>query len=330
MSDSPSERAAIKVATKKPRQGRSPAFPFIPINKAIDRAEVFRVAEGGRPKHFSPVNSAFAAWKLGPKTGPALQTIAAMGHYGLFEFQGSGSTRSARLTDLAFKILLDKQPTSPERDALIAQAALTPAIHAELWAKWQDSLPSDPTLETYLVRDRGFSETGARDLIAEYKATMGFAKLGQSGIIPSVDDGGQVEESPPVEIVVGDLVQVEIGGVLQLAKPARVRAVQDHQGQTWAFIEGSEAGVPMEQVILEAKGEIPPLLTPPLLAEVNAGVRPSGDEREWLRGPLSKETSYRLIVAGDLGPKEIGKLIKLLKAQQSVLSDDDGEEVEDV
>jgi len=49
-------------------------------------------------------------------------------------------------------------------------------------------------------------------------------------------------------------------------------------------------------------------------------------EREWLRGPLSRETSYRLIVTGDLGPKEIGKLIKLLKAQQSVLSDEDEDE----
>jgi hypothetical protein len=51
-------------------------------------------------------------------------------------------------------------------------------------------------------------------------------------------------------------------------------------------------------------------------------VRLPAGEREWLRGPLSKEASYRLIVAGDLGPKEIGKLIKLLKAQQAVLSDE--------
>lgn len=51
-------------------------------------------------------------------------------------------------------------------------------------------------------------------------------------------------------------------------------------------------------------------------------------EREWLRGPLSKETSYRLVIAGDMGPREIGKLIKLLQAQQAVLSDDE-EEPED-
>lgn len=46
-------------------------------------------------------------------------------------------------------------------------------------------------------------------------------------------------------------------------------------------------------------------------------------EREWLRGPLSREAGYRLLVTGDMGPKEIGKLIKLLEAQKAVLDDDD-------
>ena len=49
-------------------------------------------------------------------------------------------------------------------------------------------------------------------------------------------------------------------------------------------------------------------------------------EREWLRGPLSKDVRYWLVVAGELGAKEIGKLIKFLKAQQSVLSEDDDSE----
>lgn len=46
-------------------------------------------------------------------------------------------------------------------------------------------------------------------------------------------------------------------------------------------------------------------------------------EREWLRGPLSREVSYRLIVSGDMGAKELGKLIKLLEAQKDVLAEDD-------
>jgi hypothetical protein len=40
----------------------------------------------------------------------------------------------------------------------------------------------------------------------------------------------------------------------------------------------------------------------------------TGKEREWLRGSLSCDTSYRLIVSGEIGSKELGKLIKLLQA----------------
>ena len=45
-------------------------------------------------------------------------------------------------------------------------------------------------------------------------------------------------------------------------------------------------------------------------------------EKEWLRGLLSKTTGYRLLVSGEVGPREIGKLIKLLEAQKMVLEDD--------
>ena len=45
-------------------------------------------------------------------------------------------------------------------------------------------------------------------------------------------------------------------------------------------------------------------------------------EREWLRGLLSRGVGYRLVVSGELGPREIGKLIKLLQAHQAVLEDD--------
>lgn len=246
--------AAARAMPRKPRQGRSPAFPFISLNKAIERAETFRVAEGGRPKHFSPLVSACKAWGIGVKTGPGIQTVAALGHYGLFEFQGSGEKRSARLTDLALRVLLDKQPLSPERDELIRQAALAPRIHAELWKNWPEGLPSDPTLETYLVRDRGFSESGARDLIAQFKETIAFAKLGQPGIIPPAQGAEIKEKIAEDDIEVGDLIRAEIGGMLVPEKPVRVRAIQEHEGRPWVFVDGHEAGILMENAILEQKG----------------------------------------------------------------------------
>jgi len=263
-------------AAKKPRQGRSPAFPFIPLQRALERAETFRVAEGGRPRHFAPLTAVAKAWGMGAKTGPGIQTVAALGHFGLFEFQGSGEQRSARLTNLALRILLDKQPISAERDELVRQAALKPRIHAELWQRWQNALPSDATLETYLVRDRGFSESGARDLIAEYKATIAFAELGQPANIPPEQPGGTGERGDSLEIEVGDFVQVEIDGAFALERPARVRAVQEYEGSPWVFIEGSETGIPMEQVVLEHKGKADPKpdITPPRLPEKKPPVQP--------------------------------------------------------
>ncbi len=54
----------------------------------------------------------------------------------------------------------------------------------------------------------------------------------------------------------------------------------------------------------------------------NHASSPIGNEKEWLRGPLSKQVSYRIMVIGELGPREIGKLIKVLQAQQEILEDD--------
>lgn len=52
-----------------------------------------------------------------------------------------------------------------------------------------------------------------------------------------------------------------------------------------------------------------------------------GGEREWLRGPLSRDTSYRLVVSGNVGARELGKLIKLLEAQRAVLEDEDDDDL---
>ena len=81
----------------------------------------------------------------------------------------------------------------------------------------------------------------------------------------------------------------------------------------------------MEELLLEQKGAPAPAKTPPKLAlpEQVFETPVTAGEKEWLRGPLSKATSYRLIVIGEVGPKEIGKLIKLLEAQKLVLDDDE-------
>lgn len=76
----------------------------------------------------------------------------------------------------------------------------------------------------------------------------------------------------------------------------------------------------------EVAAPLPPAHSGTTAVPVGAPARPvqlHAGEREWLRGPLARDVGYRLIVTGDMGAKEIGKLIKLLEAQKAVLDDDE-------
>ena len=119
------------------------------------------------------------------------------------------------------------------------------------------------------MEKHGFSVAGARDFLKVYDATITYAGLSDSDKGKVSGDGNGSETPLPPEPEIGDLVQVEIGGALQLEKPMRIRAIQEHDGQKWAFIEGSEAGIPMNQIIIEKTGgkSPPPGGTPPRLPE---------------------------------------------------------------
>jgi hypothetical protein len=319
---------------------RSPPYPSIDLKSAIDRArQVYTKAL----HHAVGIQVLGEAWSLKESSSGLWSMAAALLHFRLLKDDGIGDKRKFQLTDSALRIIKDTDPQSQKRREAVQNAALAPAIHRELWGKFGEANDiSDFVLKTYLTLDRKdegkapFSDDAADDLIKEYKATISFAQLSKDTI--SLLDEVKEENSNKSTTLeesnlagVGDLVQVEISGSYQLEQPKRIRAVQDYEGATWAFIDGSETGVPMEQirVIEKASGDPakPPQGAAPILPlpppDPSAAV--AKGEREWLRGPLSKGTSYRLIVSGDLGPKEIGKLIKLLEAQKEVLADDDSE-----
>lgn len=181
---------------RKSPHGRSPAYPYVSLEKALGRARELEQAEG---KHVVPPSSAYRAWGVGEKSSGSRQTMAALKLFGLIEYDGMGADRKIRVSDLALKIIHDVQPDSPERDGLIRRAALTPSIHSTLWKQWGAELPSDATIETQLVRDLGFNRSGARDLIPEYKSTISFAKLHEPAKMPpdEGDENGEKPDPPP-------------------------------------------------------------------------------------------------------------------------------------
>lgn len=181
------------VATPAPKRkkGRSPSYPGVDLEQAIERARTLYQAER---RNRVPVQTALHDWGYKSLTGVGAVVLAALKKFGLLEDEGSGDARHVRLTDLAMRILQDGRESSAERDAAIREAALTPSIHRQLWDEYGGELPSDDNLRFKLLRERAFTESGVADFIPEFRRTIAFANLNRSDKLPEQD---QIERNEP-------------------------------------------------------------------------------------------------------------------------------------
>ena len=207
---------------------------------------------------------------------------------------------------------------------------MRPRIFSVLYERFGGHF-SEEAMRSYLIREN-FQDIAINPLISAYTATCQF--LEQEKAFESVGDGRSdaVDSAKPDTnktvfggAKVGDLIQWEVGGVLQMEKPMRVRLVSE-DGQ-WVVVEGSETGLPMNETTVLERAPVetppPPIFKLPEPPKATVTEKLEASEVEWMRSSLGRDTKVRLIVNGDMGPKEIGKLIKLLEAQKAVLSDED-------
>lgn len=176
----------VREATSGRSKGRSPSYPGIPLEKAIDRARQLYAKERLYP---TPLMTVMKHWGYTNATGRSGMALAALKKFGLLEDVGKGSAddRRLKLTQLADDIL--NHPSSDAQREAIRAAALMPGIHRELWEEYRQHLPSDANLEFNLRRNRGFTESGAAEFVQEYRATMEFAGLmGDSDERPAPED----------------------------------------------------------------------------------------------------------------------------------------------
>ncbi len=157
---------------------RSPRYPFISIGKALERTDVLYRAES---RNATPVSVILEHWGYKEKSSGGNQTLAALRAYGLLETTGSGPSRSLRVTEQARRILLDQREDSTERAVLIREAALEPSIFSELWLKWENAMPSGPSMKHALVFDHNFTEAGADGFIKVFTETVEYARLNEAG-----------------------------------------------------------------------------------------------------------------------------------------------------
>jgi hypothetical protein len=283
----------------------------MPLRDAVEA-----VAQIEKQYRSSTVDRTIAAKLIGYSTlsGPANKALAALASYGLLERAGKGETR---VTSRA-RAILHANNDDERRENLLA-AASEPDLFRELRERF-DGIPVPPEdgVITYLNR-QGFNPTAVRPAAKAFIQTMAYVEeLLARRPTSSPTNAGETHKGFG-GAKVGDLIQWEARGVLQLEKPMRVREVsQDGQ---WVAVEGSQTGIPMNEVLVQEQAsnqdKTPPVF--PLASEDNT----VKGEIEWMRSRLSANTHVRLLATGEMGPKEVGKLIKLLNAQKSVLEDDD-------
>jgi hypothetical protein len=63
-----------------------------------------------------------------------------------------------------------------------------------LWRKYNGELPSNQNLRFHLIRERGFTEAGADELIGQFRRTIAFAGLASSDVLSDQNDDKVVGE----------------------------------------------------------------------------------------------------------------------------------------
>lgn len=180
---------SIEPYGKRPsrRQGRSRKYPAEPLPRAIERAQVVYEREG---RHAAPVIEIVRHWGYGSHTSGAASTAySAVRQFGLIAEEGRGEDRIATLTDLAFEIL-----RSPNPAKAIVEAMMTPPTHVEMWEEFGKELPSERTLHWKLVRESGFTETGATEFIKQYRESLAFVL--ENGFLEQPEGEANLPEPP--------------------------------------------------------------------------------------------------------------------------------------
>ncbi len=298
---------------------RSPSYPNMSLRDAI--VAVRKIEAEYRT---TPADREHAAKLVGYSSlsGPAAKALAALAQYGLVDRAGKGELR---VSDRAAIIL---HPDDPEERAVeIERAAFEPDLFQEFQDRWPNLRPPEDAIAN-LLRRNGFNESAIRPIVNAYLDTLALVeetKVTKShgprrvdNANSSLPDDARDESYKFGGAKVGDLVQWEADGVCQFEKPRLVRAVSS-DGE-WIAVEGSETGIPMSQVIVEQTAK----KSPPVFefAAPEKGRELEEGEVEWLRNKVGADTSVCLLVKGEMGPRELGKLIKLLEAQKLVLEDD--------
>ena len=169
---------------------RSPIYPATDLAAALeDIRRVYQQETRG------PFVSEVAARALGYKSlsGPARKRLSALRQYGLLVQKRGGE---ARLSERALTLVLGRS-ASREYQAALREAALEPPLFRELVESSEDS--SEESLRHSLIVERGFTPSGASEVLKAFHRTMALAGISAEALLRQHkgNNGGTYEATHP-------------------------------------------------------------------------------------------------------------------------------------
>lgn len=151
---------------------KSPMYPYITFSDALSKAKLVYKFE---KRAATTASILYQHLGYQNKTGSSSRVVSALKQYGLLDEKGG----QYRISDRAYR-LFNLPDESKEKREIEKELALRPRIFKEVLANFQDGLPSDKTLKSYLILDKGFNENGADIFIRILKAAISFANWSAS------------------------------------------------------------------------------------------------------------------------------------------------------
>jgi len=180
-------------------QKRFGGFPTLSLQKAIALMQKVWEKEKRNP---APATAILEHWEYAPKSSGGFQALASLKRFGLLEEVPGTAQRTLKVSPMALDLMKYESTDPVAYRKQLKYLALLPDINEEIWNKYGHELPSDKTIETYLVFDRHFPEDTAKQFIRLYKETISFAKLTEADTVeeaklPSNEMASAKQANPP-------------------------------------------------------------------------------------------------------------------------------------
>jgi hypothetical protein len=228
--------------------GRGPSYPYVDLEQGIALARKMYDFTKRAP---APLDSVISdAWKYSATSSSGQKVLAALKAFGLVEDAPGTNGKALKLTQRSIRILLDEEDSSERRDE-IKKAALSPKWYEFCWKTWGKDMPA--SMRSNLLIEHGFVDTTVDSFLKDYKKTIAFA-----GLLDDLPLGKNEDGTPEgaASFHIGDYVQWESQGVLQMPEARRIAAFFD-DGK-YATVEGSSNPVPVAELIAAERPEPKP------------------------------------------------------------------------